>query len=85
MHDAITALHVIFRMGRHPGGIGSGMVRYPVEPYLHIQVVCLTNKVFQVADGAIRRIRLLEIDSGIRTVDSTATGIDGHEPDNVDA
>ena len=41
-------------------------------------------KVSQVAYGTIARVYCLKISSGIRTVDATATWINGHEPHDVD-
>ena len=75
---------IVLRMGGHPSGISSCMVRHPVEPYLHIQRVGSSHEILEVADGAIGRICLLEIGGGIGAVDAPATRIDGHEPHDVD-
>ena len=61
------------------------MVGYPVEPHLHSQTMCLCDKGSQVGNGTIFRVGLLEVCGSIGAVDASASGVDGHEPDDVDA
>src|SRR3712207_3272493 len=44
----------------------------------------LYNKSFHVGHAAIRRVHGLEIGGRVRAVNASATGIDGHEPYDVD-
>ena len=83
-HLAITILLIIFRMCGNPFCIGSRMVRNPVQPHLHVQLMSTSHKGLQVGNGAIFGIRFLEIGSSIRAVNASTTRIDRHEPYNVD-
>src|SRR3712207_6170136 len=44
----------------------------------------LNNKGFHVGHATIRRVHSLEIGGRVRAVNASATGIDGHEPYDVD-
>ena len=85
MNERRAVLLVVFGMLCHPFGICSSVVGHPVEPYFHLQLVCAGYESFQVGDGSVGGVHLLEVRGCVGTVYSAAARIDWHEPHHVDA
>ena len=74
----------------NPHIIFSGMVGDPVEPHLHAALMGCGDKCFQVGNGAEVAVHGMVVARGVGAAQRTdtaldATGMNRHEPDDVDA
>ncbi len=61
------------------------MVRHPVEPHLHAQLMGTRDEGLQVSNSTIVGVDGTEIHGGVGAVHRGTTRIDGHEPEDIDA